>query len=56
MAAVNGLVPVAALEYYYRPKGFGGQTYYMYAVQYIAYAHLAFWSTPMIAFATQLSQ
>mmetsp|Transcript_11740 Transcript_11740/g.15948 ORF Transcript_11740/g.15948 Transcript_11740/m.15948 type:complete len:140 (+) Transcript_11740:118-537(+) len=55
LAAINGAGPMVALEYWMRPRGFGGQKWYEWAWMYIAYSHLAFWSTPLIGFATTVS-
>ena len=55
VCGVNAGVPVGLLEYFVRPRGFGGQSYYKFAWQYIAYAHLAFFSTPLIAYGTHLT-
>ena len=41
------------LEYWMRPRGFGGQTWYLWAWQYVAYAHFAFWGTPILGFVSQ---
>ena len=54
LIALNGFVPVGALEFYIRPKGFGGQGFYQAAWYYIAYGHFTFFATPLIAVGSYL--
>ena len=54
IAFANFGAPVALLQAWAAPRGFGGQNWYAAAWQYMAYAHVAFWSPLVLGWTTQL--
>ena len=55
IAVSQASIPIFLLEYWMRPRGFGGQGWYEWAWHYISYGHSVFWGIPLAGLTAQIA-
>ena len=54
ISAINAIVPMYLLEFWMRPRGFGGQDWYFAAWHYIVYGRVIYWGIPLVGLTMQI--